>query len=89
MNPNSLIAFERIKKDLPECRLAVYKTLKNIEFGTNSMIAESLGWSINRVTGRTNELKKMGLIHVSHSSWCPITKFKADYLTLTKFEGGK
>lgn len=89
MNLTSLIAFNKIKKDLPECRLSVYKTLKNIEFGTNSMIAYKLGWTINRITGRTFELKKMGLIHVSHTSWCPVTKSKADYLTLTKFEEDK
>ena len=82
----SLEAFERIKEFLPESRLKVYKTIKKLEYCTNSMIAQSLGWTINRITGRTSELKKMGLIHVSHSSWCPVTKGKAHYLTLTKFE---
>lgn len=81
----SLEAFNKIKKDLPECRLQVYKTLKKMEYATNSMIAGDLNWTINRVTPRTNELKKMGLINVSHSSWCPITRSKANYLTLIKF----
>ena len=82
----SMEAFYRVREDLPECRLKVYKALKRIEFGTNSMIAQELGWTINRVTPRTNELKKMELIKVSHSSWCPVTKGKAHYLTLTKYQ---
>ena len=82
----SLTAYEKISKDLPVCRLEVYKTIKKLEYCTNSMIAESLGWKINRITGRTSELKKMGLIHISHSSWCPVTHGKAHYLTITKFE---
>lgn len=80
----SLIAFEKIKKDLSTCRLTVYKELKKLEYATNSMISESLGWSINRVTPRTNELRKMRLIKISHTSWCLVTKSKAQYLTLTK-----
>ena len=85
----SLMAFEKIQKDLPVCRLQVYKTIKKLEYCTNSMVAESLGWTINRVTPRTNELKKMGLVHVSHSSWCPVTKGKCHYLTLTKYQEEK
>ncbi len=80
----SKLAFEKVKKDLPTCRLSVYKTLKKLEYATNSMIAQELGWSINRITPRTNELRKMNLIKLSHSSWCPITKSKANYMTLTK-----
>lgn len=75
--------------DLPECRLKVYKALKHLEYATNSMIAQELGWTINRVTPRTNELKKMELIKISHTSWCPVTKGKAHYLTLTKFKEEK
>lgn len=89
ISETSLIAFNKIKNDLPICRLSVYKTIKKLEYCTNSMIAESLGWKINRVTGRTSELKKMGLIHVSHTSWCPVTKGMCHYLTLTKFEEEK
>ena len=84
----SLIAFNKIKNDLPNCRLSVYKALKKLEYATNSMIAQELGWTINRVTPRINELKKMGLIKISHSSWCPVTKGMAHYLTLIKFTGG-
>ena len=30
--------------------------------GTNRMIAKKLGWDINRVTGRINELRNKGLV---------------------------
>ena len=80
----SLEAFNKIQNSLPESRLKVYKALKKLEYATNSMIAQELGWSINRVTPRTNELRKMELIKLSHSSWCPVTKGKANYMTLTK-----
>ena len=85
ISETSLIAFKKIEKDLPNCRLAVYNTIKKLQYCTNSMISESLGWTINRITPRTNELRKMGLIKISHTSWCPVTNSKAHYLTLTKF----
>ena len=82
----SIEAYKKVLPDLPECRLKVYKAIKRLEYCTNSMIDQELGWTINRVTPRTNELKKMELIKVSHSSWCPVTRGKCNYLTLTKFD---
>lgn len=76
----SKLAYNEIQEKLPESRRNVYLALKNLEYATNSMIANFLGWSINRVTPRTNELRKMGLIEKSHISWCPITKSRCQYL---------
>lgn len=38
------------------CRRRVYETLRALGPMTNRQIARVLGWEINRVTGRTNEL---------------------------------
>lgn len=41
----------------------VLKCLKqDLGKGTNRMIAKKLGWDINRVTGRINELREKGLV---------------------------
>ena len=40
----------------------VYGAIKTLGKATNRMIAKSLGWDINRVTGRVTELRDKGLI---------------------------
>jgi predicted HTH transcriptional regulator len=40
----------------------VYKTIKSLGKATNRMIANDLGWDINRITGRVNELVNFGLV---------------------------
>jgi len=86
LSETSRQAYKKVLPELPECRLKVYKSLKYLEYATNSMIAQNLGWSINRVTPRTNELRKMKLIKISHTSWCPVTKGKANYMTIERFK---
>jgi DNA-binding MarR family transcriptional regulator len=34
----------------------------DLGYGTNRMIAQKLGWDINRVTGRMTELRNKGLV---------------------------
>lgn len=82
----SLDAYLEAIPQLPKSRKRVFEALSKLQYATNSMIANYLGWSINRVTPRTNELRKIGLIEKSHISWCPITKSKAQFL---KLKGGK
>ena len=40
----------------------VYKTIKSLGQATNRMVANDLGWDINRVTGRVTELVNLGLV---------------------------
>ena len=40
---------------------------------TNMEVATKLGWSINRVTGRTNELRKKGVLTESRKRLCKVT----------------
>ena len=68
MNTKSLESYDQLKEGttLTKRQLQVLVCLKN-ELGqaTNRMIAKSLGWDINRVTGRVTELRDKGL--VSHA----------------------
>jgi DNA-binding MarR family transcriptional regulator len=40
----------------------VYGAIKTTIPATNRMIAKTLGWDINRVTGRVTELVSMGMV---------------------------
>ena len=78
ISETSLEAFKKIRAKLPESRKAVYETLKQLGCATNMMIADKLGWSINRVTGRINELRnREKLVGYSHTAKCPITSGNA------------
>ena len=57
----SLQAFERIREELPQRQLQVYKALQHLKFATNAMIAKYLNLPINCVTGRCLELRKANL----------------------------
>src|SRR5690625_8032644 len=50
------------KVGMGEAQLAVYDVIRRNRDVTNREIAGILGWEINRVTGRTHELRKMGLV---------------------------
>ena len=65
MNTKSLESYDQLKEGttLTKRQLQVLVCIKN-ELGqaTNRMIAKSLGWDINRVTGRVTELRDKGLV---------------------------
>ena len=65
MNTKSLESYDQLKEGttLTKRQVQVLVCLKN-ELGqaTNRMIAKSLGWDINRVTGRVTELRDKGLV---------------------------
>ncbi len=65
MNTKSLESYDQLKEGttLTKRQLQVLVCLKNeLGQGTNRMIAKSLGWDINRVTGRVTELRDKGLV---------------------------
>lgn len=43
-------------------RKQVYNVIKSKGQATNRMIAQELGWDINRVTGRVTELVNLGMV---------------------------
>ena len=52
-------------KTIGRKQVKVYKTIKSLGQATNRMIANDLGWDINRVTGRVTELVNLGLVTTS------------------------
>jgi len=80
----SLEAYENIRPELGSRQLEVYWALRELQYGTNTMIAKKLKLPINCVTGRIFELRKKGIVTLSHTSWCPITRNKAKYWRIIK-----
>ena len=56
MQPTSLIAYDSIKPELGNKQCAVLAKFRAWGDMTGLEMADLLGWSINRVTGRINEL---------------------------------
>lgn len=63
-----------IVNSLPNKRHQVYLMLKDLGAANNMILARKLGWPINQVTGRVNELVKFELIEMDSYRSCPITK---------------
>lgn len=62
MKDSSIDAYNKILESLPAKRRAVYAAINELKNCCDIDIAEYLGWPINRVTGRRNELEKLELI---------------------------
>jgi DNA-binding MarR family transcriptional regulator len=52
-------------KDLGDKQYQVHQAIGELGTPSNQDIADKLGWEINRVTGRVNELSKYGFVEVS------------------------
>lgn len=72
----SRLAFEAVKTTLGDRQRTVLAALGN-ERMTNTELANVLGWTINRVTPRTNELVQMGKVELAEKRLCRITGRKA------------
>ena len=70
MQQTSLDAFYTLE-NLRGKQQAVYSVIYNLGEACNFDIANKLGWEINRVTPRTNELVKMGKVDVSNKRLGP------------------
>jgi len=75
MQDTSLKAYQEIKPKLNEKQELVYRVLVKAEKSlTNSELACAIGWSINRVTGRMNELvNEKKLVVQDKKRMCSIT----------------
>jgi len=69
----SLLAFQEIQEKIPECQQQVLRALKILKEATNMEIADFLGWSINRVTPRTKELRDKDFVEQATIRPCKIT----------------
>lgn len=71
----SQMAYDTIKHLLSEKQLQVLTVfIRNPDRSyTNMELAEELGWSINRVTPRTNELRRLGLLITVGKRACKVT----------------
>ena len=69
------MAFERALPNVSNCQKAVLKHI--VVPSTSSEIANRLGWSINRVTPRVLELRKMGIVEDNGVRCCRMTGFMA------------
>lgn len=62
MAQTSLFAYKSIKRKLGAKQQTVYLALKELGKATNENLADYLGWPINQVTGRVNELFRYGMV---------------------------
>jgi len=70
-------------EDLGGKQLRVYESLKE-GYLNNTMVAKLLGWSINRVTPRMNELAKAGFVEEKMRIPCLITGRTSIYWGIKK-----
>lgn len=57
----SRLAYDSVQ-ELGNKQAEVLEKIEELQPCSNKEIAKALGWEINRVTGRVNELAKMGII---------------------------
>ena len=55
-------SLKQLKPSIGSKQQSVYGAIKTTIPSTNRMIAKTLGWDINRVTGRVTELVSLGLV---------------------------
>ena len=75
VRPTSILAYAEVLEDLGERQAEVYRVIR--DFGdrgcNNKMIARKMNIPINSVTGRVNELRKMGIVLHYKKDICPVT----------------
>ena len=63
VNQKSIDSFKELQKGIISVRqFEVLRCLNIYGPQTNRMLAEELGWDINRVTGRVSELREKGFV---------------------------
>ena len=81
--------YRQIQEHLSEIRAKVLIALFEIGNGTDNDIAEHLGWTINRVTGRRFELQQLKFVDAIGQEAgpyrCPRTIWKVNELQLNYF----
>lgn len=74
IQPTSLAAYAaEVRPTLGERQARVLEAFKRHPDLTNNELASVLGWQINRITPRTNELVKRGLVEEAGKRACRVT----------------
>lgn len=66
-------AFQSIKSELGSRQGAVLDVIRHLESPSNAEISRFMGLPINSITGRTNELTKLGLVKDAGKRVCKVT----------------
>jgi len=69
----SINAYLDVLPDLGRRQKEVFEAIKRLYTCSNAEISRFLGWAINRVTPRTYELRKKGVIYRCGIRQCKIT----------------
>lgn len=69
----SLLAYQELEPVLGIRQQTVYAMLQAGCSMTNMELARALGWSINRVTPRIFELRRLGFVIVKEKRLCHVT----------------
>lgn len=69
----SIFTFQNIQHTLGEKQALIIKSLQFKGATTNLELSVHLGWPINQVTPRTNELVKKGIVKMSSKRECKIS----------------
>lgn len=78
-------AYSNVIPKLPGAQFQVYKCLWEHPFGlTNAEVSFFLNWPINRITPRTNELRKLGCVRFLTTRKCNITGNQASVWIATE-----
>jgi predicted transcriptional regulator len=78
LQDTSRAAWDKVQPKLGKAQHEVLETIrKHTEGLTNSEIAHYLGWTINRVTPRCQELRTMGLVLDDGRRMCRVTNSPA------------
>lgn len=85
----SILAFERITPTLQERESMVFEAVRQLGVASNMEIARQLGWSVNRVTGRTYSLRAKGILADAGVFACEVTGCSVHKWALTKNYGGE
>lgn len=80
----SILAYERVTPTLQARETAVLTALKALGVASNMELSRELGWSVNRVTGRTYSLRAKGVIEDAGISECKVTGSSVHKWTIKK-----
>lgn len=82
-------AYEEAKKTVDYCRQMVFLTIRKLGVCTDKQIAAALGWEINRITPRRNELVENKLVESAYKIPDPISNRKVNFWREKKVVPGK
>lgn len=88
VSQTSFVAYaQEIEPKLGERQQRVYHLLKH-SMGdmTNTEISQALGWPINTVTPRCNELRKMKVVELAQQRTCRVTGRMAKAWRITRIQ---